>query len=293
MHNFGRKPTSRSGWIDLTVVSQRWLRDLVWDHFAAVLRSPRCPCSGRPFDDMRRAGMELGAFLEIHAPGGGHDPSALTGAHMQRFAAGQLHREREQLPSLAAKGRHSEVSIVTENTRHAVVRNTRRLLREALETGEAQRLGLDRAFIAAMPAAGAMIRRTRSPFSDGVARALADEANLQMLAATYDPLDRGLRDAWEAIIVTGRRCSEVLNLRLDCLGRYGKVPMLWHDQTKVGNYDQALRIPERLYQLLEVRQHKTVELFTAPATTARPAQRNALSWHCSRPTSETVTGGGH
>ena len=51
--------------------------------------------------------------------------------------------------------------------------------------------------------------------------------------------------------MTGRRCGEVLNLRLDCLGRYGGLPMLWHDQTKVGNYDAAIRIPERVYQLLE------------------------------------------
>ncbi|MFE2285603.1 tyrosine-type recombinase/integrase [Streptomyces sp. NPDC059443] len=65
------------------------------------------------------------------------------------------------------------------------------------------------------------------------------------------------------MLVTGRRCGEVLHLRLDCLGRYGGLPMLWHDQTKVGNYDQALRIPERVHQLLEVRQHKTLTLFEA------------------------------
>ena len=113
-----------------------------------------------------------------------------------------------------------------------------------------------------MPQPGTIIRRARHPFPDGVARALADDANLRKLAAVYDPCDRGLRDAWETIIVTGRRCSEVLSLRLDCLGRYGGLPMLWHDQTKVGNYDAAIRIPERVYQLLEARQHKTIALFT-------------------------------
>ena len=35
------------------------------------------------------------------------------------------------------------------------------------------------------------------------------------------------------------------SLRLDCTDRYSGMPLLWHDQTKVGNYDQALRIPER------------------------------------------------
>ena len=51
-----------------------------------------------------------------------------------------------------------------------------------------------------MPAPGRIIRRTRSPFPDEVARALADEDNLRRLAEVYDPFDRGLRDAWETII---------------------------------------------------------------------------------------------
>lgn len=39
--------------------------------------------------------------------------------------------------------------------------------------------------------------------------------------------------------------------------------MFWHDQTKVGNYDAAVRIPERLYGRLAERQRKTLDLFTA------------------------------
>jgi integrase len=182
---------------------------------------------------------------------------------MHQFVADQRQRERDGLASLAARGRPGKPSIVTANTRQAVFHRTRRLLRGALESGEAGRLGLDRGFITAMPAPGKTIRRSRPPFPDSVARALADEANLQKLARDYDPSDRGLRDAWEAIIVTGRRCGEILKLRLDCLGRYGGLPMLWHDQTKVGNYDQALRIPERVYEMLEARQRKTLALFHA------------------------------
>jgi len=30
------------------------------------------------------------------------------------------------------------------------------------------------------------------------------------------------------IIATGRRCSEITSLRLDCVGRYGGLPLLWH-----------------------------------------------------------------
>jgi integrase len=287
--HFGRRLPGRPSRIDLTGVSQRWLRDLLWDHFAAVLRSPRCPRSARPFDDMRRAVLELSAFLEARAPGGGHDPAVLTAQHMHQFAADQRQRERDGLPSLGFRGRGGKPSIVTAHTRQAVFHRTRRLFREVLESGQAERLGLDRGFITAMPQPGTIIRRARHPFPDGVARALAGEANLRTLAAVYDPCDRGLRDAWETIIVTGRRCGEVLNLRLDCLGRYGGLPMLWHDQTKVGNYDAAIRIPERVYQLLEARKHKTVALFTTrhnrpPAT----EERASLALF---PTNRRTTGG--
>ncbi|MEV8058759.1 site-specific integrase [Streptomyces antimycoticus] len=274
--HFGRKLTGRAIRIDLTGVSQQWLRDLIWDHLVAILRSPSCPRSGGTFDDMRRAGLELSTFLELHAPARGHDPRTLTAEHMHQFVADQRQRERGGLVSLAARGVHGKPSIVTANTRQRVFHRTRRLLRGALESGEAERLGLDRAFIAAMPVPGRMVSRARPPFADGVAHALADETNLLRLAETYDPFDRGLRDAWETIIVTGRRCSEVLKLRLDCLGRYGGLPMLWHDQTKVGIYDQALRIPERVHQLLQDRQRKTLALFETrnnrPPTTEERAQ---------------------
>ncbi|MDQ0767115.1 uncharacterized protein YhjY with autotransporter beta-barrel domain [Streptomyces canus] len=31
----------------------------------------------------------------------------------------------------------------------------------------------------------------------------------------------------------------MIRLRLDCTGRYGSVAVLWYDQTKVGNYNEA------------------------------------------------------
>jgi hypothetical protein len=51
---------------------------------------------------MRRVGLELSAFLELCAPGGGHDLRALAAEHMHQFAAGQRQRERAGLASLAA-----------------------------------------------------------------------------------------------------------------------------------------------------------------------------------------------
>ncbi|MEV7931266.1 tyrosine-type recombinase/integrase, partial [Kitasatospora sp. NPDC088779] len=86
---------------------------------------------------------------------------------------------------------------------------------------------------------------------------------LTRLAEVHDPDDLGLRDVWETIVVTGRRVGEVVKLRWDCIGRYGGLAMFWHDQTKVGNYDVAIRIPDRLYDLLAERQRKTLDRFVA------------------------------
>ena len=94
-----------------------------------------------------------------------------------------------------------------------------------------------------------------------MAKALADEANLARLAEKYDSNDVGLRDIWQTLIATGRRLGEVVNLRLDCTSLYNGLPMLWHDQTKVGNYDETIRIPDTVHQLLAQRRSKTIRKF--------------------------------
>jgi integrase len=261
--HFGIRFSDRNSHFPLTGISQRWLRDLLWDYLADLLRSPRCPRTAGPVDAARRGITELGAFLELDAPTGGHDPAGLSGEHMERFVADQRHRARDQLPSLAMKTTDGKPSTVTALTRSLVFNAVRVVLRDAMETGKAERLGLGREFIVAMPTAGGAPLRARRPFSDEAARALAGEANLTRLHEVYDPDDLGMRDAWEAIVLTGRRVNEVLQLRWDCIGRYSGLAMLWHDQTKVGNYDAAIRIPELLYAILAERQRKTLDRFTA------------------------------
>jgi integrase len=166
--------------------------------------------------------------------------------------------------SLAITRPGGAASTVTTTTRSVLFNAARKMLREAMDTGTADRLGLDREFITAIPAAGATMGRTaRRPFPDEVARALADETNLAVLATTYDVSDGGARDIWETTVLTGRRIGEVIKVRWDCLGRLGGLAMFWHDQTKVGNYDAAIRIPERLYEILARRQATTLERYTA------------------------------
>ena len=259
--HFGRRFSQASSHFCITDVSQRWLRDLLWEHLAEILRSPQCPRSRNTFDEARRACAELSAFLQIDAPGGGHDPRALRAEHAQRFVADQRHRHRHGLKTLGVVRADGKPSLVTDVVLRKVFNSGRRAMFWALETGHADQIGLDRGFITAFPNAGrSSPQRSRNPFTDDVARALADEANLRELDK-LDPADCGLRDAWEAIVYTGRRCSEVLTLKVDCIGRYRGLPMLWHDQTKVGNYNEGIRIPEYLYARIEVRRDKTLTRF--------------------------------
>jgi integrase len=299
--HFGVRFPHRASHIDLTAITQQWLRGMVWDHLAGVLSSVHRPRTAAPLDAIRKACTEFSAFLETSAPGGGHDPAALRAGHAERFIADQQHRERHGLASLVMKGGDGKPSIVTATTRAAVLNGVRTALRGAMDTGAAERLGLRREFITAIPAAGGTPRRARRPFPDEVARALADDVNLARLAADHDPDDQGMRDIWETLVTTGRRVNEILRLRLDCIGRYGGLPVLWHDQTKVGNLDAAIRIPERIYQVLAGRQAKTVDRFTArhgrrppgaeraalalfPSPRRNPDGTNALgyTWFCKR-----------
>jgi len=257
--HFGKKISRLTGRFDLTKVTQRWLRDMLWDFLAEQMRSPDCPRSHTPYSTMRRACQELSAFLDARAPGGGHDPRMIEEEHVRQFVADQYRRAREGLSTLGIT-HQGKPSVATEVTRKLTLDRLRQLMRWALENGDGDRAGVNRAVIRAFPGGGKPQHRTRSPFPDEVARAMADEANLRRLAE-LDLTDRGLRDAWETIVVTGRRASEVLQLRLECIARHNGIPMLWHDQTKVGNYDQAIRIPEYAYQRLQERQHKTLATF--------------------------------
>lgn len=259
--HFGVTFAGRDRRIDLTNISQRWLRDLLWDAIAARLNTDP-PRSRNPIDTMRRGCTELSAFLEAQAPGGGHDPAVLTSQDMLDFVKDQRHRGEHGLQSLAlfAYGRRTlKPSKVSKGTVGRTFNGARRVLRAALENGTAEAIGLDRGFIISLPSAPVPSRRRR-PFPDEVAKALAAEDNLQQLAA-LDVNDRGARDIWEALVLTGRRCTEVLEVRLECTSRIGGLPIFWHDQTKVGQLEEGIRIPERLYQRLRQRQRQTTALF--------------------------------
>ena len=67
--HFGRRFHHTSSYFCLTGVSQRWLRDLLWEHLAEILRSPQCPRSRGPLDESRRACVELSVLTSYPSAG--------------------------------------------------------------------------------------------------------------------------------------------------------------------------------------------------------------------------------
>ena len=114
--HFGRRFPGTESYYDLAGVPQRWLRDLLWDHMAGLLESVDCPRSRGVFDNLRRAMMELGAFLAVDAPDGGDTPSLLGKEHADRFVADQRHRALNDLPSLALRRSDGQPGKVTSVT---------------------------------------------------------------------------------------------------------------------------------------------------------------------------------
>ena len=288
--HFGVRFDQRASHVDLTGIPQRWLRDLVWDYLAAMLQSPRCPRSGGVIDGIRRAAIELGAFLEIDAPGGGHDPTVLDGEHMRRFVADQRRRERDGLPSLAIKQPGGKTSIVTTVTRSIVFNALHKMLRDAMDTGAADRIGLAREFIVAVPTAGATTGRTpRRPFPDEVARALADETNLRQAR-------RGLRSA-------GPRPARHLGdhrhhrpaHRRGAAGPLGLPGPLRRAADVLARPDQGRQLRRRdPHPRAAARRHRRAAT-QDPGSLHRPAwsparrRQNAPGWRCSRPPTATTT----
>lgn len=114
---YGVRIRDRGTVVDLSAVTQRWLRDLLWDHLDARLTAGP-PRSNSTLTRPRRGCVELSAFLEAEAPAGGHDPRLLAKDHAAAFVADQRHRKQHGLLSLGLyeNGRRHEQRPVTKST---------------------------------------------------------------------------------------------------------------------------------------------------------------------------------
>ena len=258
--HFGRRfPRTRS-YFSLTDVSQRWLRDLLWDHLAEVLRSPHCPRSRLPFDYTRRAARAERLPGDRRPRRRSRPPGAAGRARAavrRRPAAPGARR-----PDIAGRGpRRREAVLHRDVTIQAVFNYGRRLLFWALETGDAGQLGLDRGFITALPhrrpptpAVPQPLHRRRRP---GAGR----RGQPPRTGPSHDPNDNGLRDAWETIVFTGRRCSEVLAAGRTASAATAAWRCSGTTRPRSATTTRRSASPNTSTPVLDARQRKTLDLF--------------------------------
>ena len=274
---WGFKFADRRSPFDLTAISQRWLRDLAWDYMADILDGPRRPRRQGSFETTRRSIVCFSAYLAERDPDRGTRPGALSAATARGFVADFTRRAEHGEPVLGMFNVDGSPSTATPTTYALSMNALRRVMRWALETGAAEAIGLPRDFIVAVPAGGALSFKNPRPFSDEVLRALSDPANIAYLAE-MDPNDNGLADIWSIQVRCGRRISEVIQLRLDCVSEHLGRTWMWVDMTKVDKLDYAIQIPRDVYDLVVDRQAKTAKKFRLKhGEEPTPAQRRTIA----------------
>ncbi len=284
---WGFRFADRRSPFDLTPISQRWLRDLTWDYLANRLDSPRRPRRQGTFEQTRRSLVCFSAFLVEHDPARGSTPATLSQATARLFVADFTKRVAEGQPVLGMFNMDGSASMATHTTYSLSMNGLRRVMRWALESGAAEAAGLPREFIVALPAGGAVSLKNPRPFSDTALRELSDPANIALLAE-LDPNDGGLADMWSIQVKCGRRISEVVGLRFDCVSEHLGRTWMWVDMTKVGKLDYAIQIPRDIYDLIVARQAKTAERFRLTHGTPPTAQqRRTVALFPSRKTNPT------
>jgi hypothetical protein len=73
--------------------------------------------------------------------------------------------------------------------------------------------------------------------------------------------------------------------RLNRVGVHNGAPLLWHDQTKVGNYNETIRIPDCTFQRLQDRQRTTIARLPMATGGERTMSHRPISSETSSPDS--------
>ena len=279
--HFGYRFPGSGSTFDLRTIKLFWLRALVWDYLRHRLRQGPVPRARGVFDATRRAAIEMDAFLRAEL-GDSATAESLTEDIIREFFADQTRRAREGSRSRGVRRSDGKDSIVSSITRAIVLNHTKVLLEHAIVTGHGREYEMSARVGAGFGSVGPNIDLPRRPFSDAVAAAVTDPVNLERLQL-LDPNDRGIRDIWEIILATGRRTGEITALGLDCVDVIDGLPVLWHDQTKVSQLDQCVRIPKPIYELITSRQQKSIDFFTVkrgrPPTTAERERMQLFPTH--------------
>lgn len=251
--------TRQQPW-DLRTITQRWLRDLLWEHMQDECLKPEGQIASGGTIYKRRAGMALlSAILDQNREDHGMRPHLLD-----REDAAAVKRtwdlwfsEQIQLPDVINK-RATSSGTLTKSTRHTYMSSIKLVLKDARERHRTPR-GMD-AFVLAIPEYP-MPKKTPLP------RPLSYEdfwlmVSAEALAAldATDGWESGYSDIWITQAFQGGRISETLNLKLGCTGLIGAAqPYIWRDITKIGVIDYGIACHLPVYERLQIRREKTLQ----------------------------------
>jgi integrase len=251
--------TRQKPW-DLRSITQRWLRDLLWEHLQDECLKPDGHIASGGTIHKRRAGLALlSAILDQNREDHGMRPHLLG----REDAAAVKHTwdlwfsEQIQLPDVINK-RANASGTLTKSTRHTYMSSIKLVLKDSRGKGRTP-LGMD-AFILAIPEYP-MAKQAPLP------RPLSYEDFWLMVSsealAALDAMDRsesGYGDIWITQAFQGGRISETLNLKLGCTGLIGAAqPYIWRDMTKIGKVDYGIACHLPVYERLQIRRETTLQ----------------------------------
>jgi integrase len=255
-HGTQGQENRRKTW-SLNAISQRWLRDILWDHLhnEALKPAGKRATSGSVYTRITGLAL-LSLILRQNRADHGNDPTKLARADAWAVKQTWDLWYREQIPIPTGLQESTRLTTLVERTRHRYMSGIRIVLNEH-RTKQDCDLGLD-SFILALPEYPTAPKAPRPrPLSFGDFQRLVDEQNLSSLQA-LDAEDVGLVDIWLAQAFQGGRISETLKLRLGCIGLVGAAqPYIWRDITKANAVDYGMPCHLPVYQRLLRRQSVT------------------------------------
>lgn len=246
----------RKPW-NLTAVSQRWLRDLLWDYLRDEALKPHGKRPAKSTVNNRIAAIVLlSTILRQIRDDNGNNPCLLGNADARAVKEtwDLWFRERITLPFWADSSR--QPSVMNQHSCFVYMSSIRIVLQHSHERGRTPP-GMD-LFILTLPQYSRPPKTPRPrPLSYRDFQLLVSPDNIKLLEAA-DRDDVGVADIWLTQAFQGGRISETLKLRLGCVGLVGTAqPYLWRDISKVNVVDYGMPCYLPVYERLLRRQQKT------------------------------------
>jgi integrase len=242
----------------LTAISQRWLRDLMWEHLRDVAMSPKGKCLGAGTVYKRINGIVLiSANLRDNRGDRGEKPALLgsSDAHAIKETWDLWYEEQCPIPRMIDTPR-GKPNTLTEINRAHYMSGVRAVFGESRAKRRTPPV-MD-SFIIALPKYPRPRTKPRPrPLTYGDFQLLVSADSISLLEIA-DGDDCGLADIWLTQAFQGGRINETLRLKLGCIGLVGAAqPYIWRDISKVGVLDYGMPCYLPIYERLLARQEKT------------------------------------